>query len=93
LNSQVSTSSRVECLVIWVSAFFLHHFSEVADYSFTAKMRQSVHKVFYPVVEAAAVRADNNHLGGLVRYPVSATLPQIGSRLFLTWGVFWSFPE
>lgn len=30
---------------------------------------------------------------GLVRYPVSATLPQIGSRLFLTWGVFWSFPE
>ncbi|CAD6232714.1 unnamed protein product [Miscanthus lutarioriparius] len=24
---------------------------------------------------------------------VSATLPQIGSRLFLTWGVLWSFPE
>jgi hypothetical protein len=30
---------------------------------------------------------------GLVRSPVSATLPQIGSRLFLTWGVLWSFPE
>jgi very-long-chain (3R)-3-hydroxyacyl-CoA dehydratase len=24
---------------------------------------------------------------------VSATLPQIGSRLFLTWGILWSFPE
>ncbi|PWZ55706.1 hypothetical protein Zm00014a_019762 [Zea mays] len=56
-------------------------------------LQDSVHKVFYAVVEAAAVRADNSHLGGLVRYPVSATLPQIGSRLFLTWGVFWSFPE
>ncbi|ONM59801.1 Class I peptide chain release factor, partial [Zea mays] len=55
-------------------------------------LQDSVHKVFYAVVEAAAVRADNNHLGGLVRYPVSTTLPQIGSRLFLTWGVFWSFP-
>ncbi|GJN05806.1 hypothetical protein PR202_ga23471 [Eleusine coracana subsp. coracana] len=32
-------------------------------------------------------------LVGLVRSPVSATLPQIGSRLFLTWGVLYSFPE
>uniref|UniRef100_A0A0D9Y3A1 Very-long-chain (3R)-3-hydroxyacyl-CoA dehydratase n=1 Tax=Oryza glumipatula TaxID=40148 RepID=A0A0D9Y3A1_9ORYZ len=32
-------------------------------------------------------------LVGLVRSPVSATLPQIGSRLFLTWGILWSFPE
>ncbi|VAH86532.1 unnamed protein product [Triticum turgidum subsp. durum] len=30
---------------------------------------------------------------GLVRSPVSATLPQIGSRLFVTWGILWSFPE
>ncbi|XP_064943907.1 very-long-chain (3R)-3-hydroxyacyl-CoA dehydratase PASTICCINO 2A-like isoform X1 [Musa acuminata AAA Group] len=30
---------------------------------------------------------------GLVRSPISATLPQIGSRLFLTWGILWSFPE
>jgi hypothetical protein len=27
-------------------------------------LQDSVHKVFYAVVEAAAVRADNNHLGG-----------------------------
>ncbi|VAH56864.1 unnamed protein product [Triticum turgidum subsp. durum] len=32
-------------------------------------------------------------LVGLVRSPVTATLPQIGSRLFLTWGILWSFPE
>ncbi|EFJ11872.1 hypothetical protein SELMODRAFT_125223 [Selaginella moellendorffii] len=30
---------------------------------------------------------------GIVRSPVSATLPQISSRLFVTWGVLWSFPE
>ncbi|OIV93035.1 hypothetical protein TanjilG_20697, partial [Lupinus angustifolius] len=30
---------------------------------------------------------------GLVRSPVSATLPQICSRLYLTWGILWSFPE
>ncbi|KAE9596970.1 putative very-long-chain (3R)-3-hydroxyacyl-CoA dehydratase [Lupinus albus] len=30
---------------------------------------------------------------GLVRSPVSATLPQISSRLYLTWGILWSFPE
>ena len=32
-------------------------------------------------------------LVGLVRSPVSATLPQIGSRLFVTWGILHSFPE
>ncbi|XP_047256589.1 very-long-chain (3R)-3-hydroxyacyl-CoA dehydratase PASTICCINO 2A isoform X3 [Capsicum annuum] len=32
-------------------------------------------------------------LVGLVRSPVSATLPQITSRLYVTWGILWSFPE
>ncbi|KAI3876526.1 hypothetical protein MKX03_030343 [Papaver bracteatum] len=32
-------------------------------------------------------------LAGLVRSPITATLPQIGSRLFVTWGILWSFPE
>ncbi|KAL5684331.1 hypothetical protein ACJX0J_010716, partial [Zea mays] len=68
-------------------------FGPAASNSSPEVASDSVHKVFYAVVEAAAVRADNSHLGGLARYPVSATLPQIGSRLFLTWGVFWSFPE
>ncbi|KAH9613663.1 hypothetical protein KSS87_012483 [Heliosperma pusillum] len=30
---------------------------------------------------------------GLVRSPISATLPQIGSRLYVTWGILYSFPE
>ncbi|XP_058184986.1 very-long-chain (3R)-3-hydroxyacyl-CoA dehydratase PASTICCINO 2A-like isoform X3 [Rhododendron vialii] len=30
---------------------------------------------------------------GLVRSPITATVPQISSRLFVTWGVLWSFPE
>lgn len=30
---------------------------------------------------------------GLVRSPITSTLPQISSRLFLTWGILWSFPE
>ncbi|AQK94203.1 hypothetical protein ZEAMMB73_Zm00001d010510 [Zea mays] len=44
-------------------------------------------------VLAVVLRWSGRLYPGLVRYPVSATLPQIGSRLFLTWGVFWSFPE
>ncbi|KAI8536405.1 hypothetical protein RHMOL_Rhmol10G0254400 [Rhododendron molle] len=32
-------------------------------------------------------------LVGLVRSPITATVPQISSRLFLPWGVLWSFPE
>uniref|UniRef100_A0A0D3EJM8 Very-long-chain (3R)-3-hydroxyacyl-CoA dehydratase n=1 Tax=Oryza barthii TaxID=65489 RepID=A0A0D3EJM8_9ORYZ len=32
-------------------------------------------------------------LVGLVRSPVSSTLPQITGRLFITWGILWSFPE
>uniref|UniRef100_A0A804KZ89 Very-long-chain (3R)-3-hydroxyacyl-CoA dehydratase n=1 Tax=Musa acuminata subsp. malaccensis TaxID=214687 RepID=A0A804KZ89_MUSAM len=47
---------------------------------------------------ASAARTDCRGHGDsswpcLVRSPVSATLPQIGSRLFLTWGILWSFPE
>ncbi|KAK9071525.1 hypothetical protein SSX86_010094 [Deinandra increscens subsp. villosa] len=30
---------------------------------------------------------------GLVRSPVSATLPQISSRLYVLWGILYSFPE
>ncbi|CAN1275216.1 Very-long-chain (3R)-3-hydroxyacyl-CoA dehydratase PASTICCINO 2A, partial [Linum perenne] len=30
---------------------------------------------------------------GLIRSPISATLPQIASRLYLTWIVLYSFPE
>ncbi|CAL4965248.1 unnamed protein product [Urochloa decumbens] len=30
---------------------------------------------------------------GFVRSPISATLPQLSGRLFVTWGILWSFPE
>ncbi|PAN32270.1 hypothetical protein PAHAL_5G474500 [Panicum hallii] len=30
---------------------------------------------------------------GFVRSPVSATLPQLSGRLFVTWGILWSFAE
>lgn len=30
---------------------------------------------------------------GLVRSPITATLPQISSRLYVTWGILWSFPQ
>ncbi|KAJ7565092.1 hypothetical protein O6H91_02G047700 [Diphasiastrum complanatum] len=34
-----------------------------------------------------------NGLAGIVRSPIIATLPQIGSRIYITWGILWSFPE
>ncbi|MCO5572615.1 hypothetical protein L7F22_026373 [Adiantum nelumboides] len=43
--------------------------------------------------QTAAVLEILHGLLGLVRSPVSATLPQIGSRLYVTWAVLWSFPE
>uniref|UniRef100_A0A0D9Y3A8 Very-long-chain (3R)-3-hydroxyacyl-CoA dehydratase n=1 Tax=Oryza glumipatula TaxID=40148 RepID=A0A0D9Y3A8_9ORYZ len=36
---------------------------------------------------------ENWRLRGLLRSPVSSTLPQITGRLFITWGILWSFPE
>ncbi|XP_039773741.1 very-long-chain (3R)-3-hydroxyacyl-CoA dehydratase PASTICCINO 2A-like [Panicum virgatum] len=61
---------------------------------------ESGHEDVYGAVErplqfaqTAAIMEILHGLVGLVRSPVSATLPQIGSRLFLTWGILWSFPE
>ncbi|KAG6557859.1 hypothetical protein Mapa_000627 [Marchantia paleacea] len=34
-----------------------------------------------------------NSIVGIVRSPVTATLPQISSRLYVTWGILYSFPE
>ncbi|VAI08924.1 unnamed protein product [Triticum turgidum subsp. durum] len=45
------------------------------------------------LAQTAAVLEILHGLVGLVRSPVSATLPQIGSRLFVTWGILWSFPR
>lgn len=63
-------------------------------------LRTSGYAAVYDAVEkplqfaqTAAVLEIFNGLVGIVRSPVSATLPQIGSRLYVTWAVLWSFPE
>ncbi|KAK9109037.1 hypothetical protein Sjap_017097 [Stephania japonica] len=63
-------------------------------------LKESGHEHVYSAVErplqlaqTAAVMEILHGLVGLVRSPISATLPQIGSRLYVTWGILWSFPE
>jgi len=43
--------------------------------------------------QTAALFEIFNSIVGITRSPVMATLPQIGSRIFLTWGVLYSFPQ
>ncbi|XP_010037618.2 very-long-chain (3R)-3-hydroxyacyl-CoA dehydratase PASTICCINO 2A [Eucalyptus grandis] len=63
-------------------------------------LRESGHEHVYGAVErplqlaqTAAVLEILHGLVGLVRSPITATLPQIGSRLYVTWGILYSFPE
>ncbi|RZB99198.1 Very-long-chain (3R)-3-hydroxyacyl-CoA dehydratase PASTICCINO 2A isoform B [Glycine soja] len=63
-------------------------------------LNESGHQYVYNAAEkpllyaqTAAVLEILHGLVGLVRSPVTATLPQISSRLFLVWGILWSFPE
>ncbi|GLT33682.1 hypothetical protein SLA2020_082460 [Shorea laevis] len=63
-------------------------------------LTESGHEQVYNAVEKPLLLAQTSAvleilhgLIGLVRSPISATLPQIGSRLYVTWGILWSFPE
>ncbi|XP_059307408.1 very-long-chain (3R)-3-hydroxyacyl-CoA dehydratase PASTICCINO 2A-like isoform X1 [Lycium ferocissimum] len=63
-------------------------------------IKESGHEHVYDAVEkplffaqTAAFLEILHSLVGLVRSPVSATLPQISSRLYVIWGILWSFPE
>ncbi|KAF5960440.1 hypothetical protein HYC85_001649 [Camellia sinensis] len=63
-------------------------------------LMESGHEHVYDAVEkplllaqSAAVLEILHGLVGLVRSPVTATMPQISSRLCVTWGILWSFPE
>uniref|UniRef100_A0A7N0T138 Very-long-chain (3R)-3-hydroxyacyl-CoA dehydratase n=1 Tax=Kalanchoe fedtschenkoi TaxID=63787 RepID=A0A7N0T138_KALFE len=63
-------------------------------------LNESGYKHVYSAVEkplllaqTAAVLEIFHGLVGLVRSPVSATLPQISSRLYVAWGILYSFPE
>lgn len=74
----------------WLQVFFLA----------VKTLKESGHQYVYDAVEkplllaqSAAILEIIHGLVGLVRSPVSATLPQIGSRLYVAWGISWSFPE
>ncbi|KAJ4825346.1 Very-long-chain (3R)-3-hydroxyacyl-CoA dehydratase PASTICCINO 2 [Turnera subulata] len=63
-------------------------------------LKESGHEHVYNAVEkplqlsqTAAVMEILHGLVGLVRSPVTATLPQIGSRLYVTWLVLYLYPE
>uniref|UniRef100_A0A0E0EL96 Very-long-chain (3R)-3-hydroxyacyl-CoA dehydratase n=1 Tax=Oryza meridionalis TaxID=40149 RepID=A0A0E0EL96_9ORYZ len=43
--------------------------------------------------QTAAIMEILHSIVGLVRSPVSSTIPQITGRLFMIWGILWSFPE
>ncbi|KAL2622422.1 hypothetical protein R1flu_002627 [Riccia fluitans] len=43
--------------------------------------------------QTAALFEIFNSIVGIVRSPVMATLPQISSRIYVTWGILYSFPE
>ncbi|KAI9165329.1 hypothetical protein LWI28_011976 [Acer negundo] len=45
------------------------------------------------LAQSAAVLEILHGLVGLVRSPITSTLPQISSRLYVTWGILWSFPQ
>lgn len=61
---------------------------------------ESGHEHVYDAVEKPLLLAQSaafleilHGLFGLVRSPITATLPQIGSRFYVTWGILYSFPE
>ncbi|KAI4314415.1 hypothetical protein L6164_027327 [Bauhinia variegata] len=63
-------------------------------------LKESGHEHVYNAAEKPLLFAQTaafleilHSLVGLVRSPVSATLPQISSRLYVLWGILWSFPE
>ncbi|CAF1696923.1 unnamed protein product [Brassica napus] len=84
----------------WQVKVLLRSLLDQVLYFAVKTLKESGHENVYDAVEkplqlaqTAAVLEILHGLVGLVRSPVSATLPQIGSRLFLTWGILYSFPE
>lgn len=63
-------------------------------------LKESGHQSVYAAVEKPVILAQSaalleilHSLTGIVRSPVTATLPQVSSRLYVTWGILCSFPE
>uniref|UniRef100_A0A804QKE1 Very-long-chain (3R)-3-hydroxyacyl-CoA dehydratase n=1 Tax=Zea mays TaxID=4577 RepID=A0A804QKE1_MAIZE len=69
-------------------------------YHVTLALLGSGHQAVYAAVklpllfsQTAALAEILHSITGLVRSPISATLPQVGARIFVTWCIVWSFPE
>ncbi|KAG8364337.1 hypothetical protein BUALT_Bualt19G0118400 [Buddleja alternifolia] len=74
----------------WIQVFYLA----------IKTLRHSGHQSVYAAVQtplllaqSAAVIEILHSITGIVRSPVAATLPQVSSRLYVTWGILFSFPE
>lgn len=74
----------------WLQVFYL-----------TVKtLHDSGHQSVYAAIEKPLILAQSaalleilHSLAGIVRSPIAATLPQISSRIYVTWGILYSFPE
>ncbi|WZZ38045.1 hypothetical protein YC2023_034304 [Brassica napus] len=80
----------------WQVKVLLRSLLDQVLYFAVKTLKESGHENVYDAVEKPLQLAQTAavlEVSGLVRSPVSATLPQIGSRLFLTWGILYSFPE
>ncbi|XP_048561746.1 very-long-chain (3R)-3-hydroxyacyl-CoA dehydratase PASTICCINO 2A-like isoform X1 [Triticum urartu] len=80
----------------WVVFF---GWAQVMCYAASALL-ESGHEAVYAAVErplqfaqTAAFMEILHSILGFVRSPISTTLPQITGRLYITWGILWSFHE
>ncbi|KAM3346781.1 hypothetical protein ACQJBY_021013 [Aegilops geniculata] len=80
----------------WVVFF---GWAQVLCYAASALL-ESGHEAVYAAVErplqfaqTAAFMEILHSILGFVRSPISTTLPQITGRLYITWGILWSFRE
>ncbi|XP_020171760.1 very-long-chain (3R)-3-hydroxyacyl-CoA dehydratase PASTICCINO 2B [Aegilops tauschii subsp. strangulata] len=80
----------------WVVFF---GWAQVLCYAASALL-ESGHEAVYAAVErplqfaqTAAFMEILHSILGFVRSPISTTLPQITGRLYITWGILWSFQE
>ena len=77
-------------LLGWIQVFYLA-LTTIKDSGYQS-VYAAVEKPLL-IAQSAALLEVLHSLIGIVRSPVTATLPQIGSRLYVTWGILLSFPE
>ncbi|KAL7081552.1 hypothetical protein ACP275_14G047000 [Erythranthe tilingii] len=94
----IFSSLRRIYLILYNWIVFLGWFQ--VFYLAVKSLKNSGHESVYAAVEKPLILAQSaafleilHSLIGLVRSPVTATLPQVSSRLCVTWGILYSFPE